>query len=72
MMTREETLQNLADIFGVEVSVLTPETELDSLSWDSISKLTIMAFSNEYFGKRITVAEIRSFKVLGDLLKVLS
>jgi acyl carrier protein len=71
-MTREETLQNLADIFGVEVSVLTPETELDSLSWDSISKLTVMAFSNEYFGKRITAAEIRSFKVLGDLLKVLS
>jgi acyl carrier protein len=71
-MTREETLQNLADIFEVEVSELTPERALDTLSWDSISKLTVMAFSNEFFGRRITAAEMKSFKVLGDLLNVLS
>jgi acyl carrier protein len=71
-MTREENLKNLADIFGVEESALTPETPLDTLSWDSISKLTIMAYSNEFFGKRISGAEMKSFKVLGDLLNVLS
>jgi acyl carrier protein len=71
-MTKEETLENLAAIFEVDASALTPETALDSLAWDSMAKLSVMAFSNEHFGKRISSAQIKSFKTIGDLLNVLS
>jgi len=71
-MTREETLANLAAIFEVDEGVLTPETALDSLAWDSMAKLSVMAFSNEHFGKRIASAQIKSFRVIGDILNVLS
>ena len=71
-MTREETLVGLAAIFEVDVGILTPETALDTLAWDSIAKLSVMAFSNEHLGRRITGAQIKSFKVIGELLNVLT
>jgi acyl carrier protein len=67
-MTQEDAIAGLEEIFEVEPGVLKPETALDSLAWDSMAMLSVIAFANEHFGKRMTGAQIKTFKTIGDIL----
>ena len=69
-MTQQEAIAGLEEIFEVEPGTLKPDTALDSLAWDSMAMLSVIAFSNEHFGRRITGAQIKAFKTIGDILAV--
>jgi len=67
-MTQEDAIAGLEEIFEVEPGTLKPDTPLDSLAWDSMAMLSVIAFANERSGKRITGAQIKGFKTIGDIL----
>ena len=71
-MTQQEKIDALADIFEVDPGELTPETALDTLAWDSMAMLSVIACVNEHFGKRIPGNQIKNFKTIGDILAVMA
>lgn len=70
-MIQEEKMDALAELFEVEASELKPETQLDTLQWDSMAMLSVIALVKAKFNKRLPGAEIRGFKTVGDILKVM-
>jgi len=71
-MNVEEKLVILADLFEVDVSELTPETELESIdSWDSMAALSLIVLLEDEFN--IVAADgymIKSFRTIQDILNV--
>ena len=70
-MTEAEKTELLADMFGVETSKLTPETQLDSLVWDSINKITFITLVNDHFEKTISSSKLKEVSTIHDLLKIM-
>ena len=70
-MTQEEKINELAEMFEVEASELTPERALDTLHWDSMSMLSLIAMVKSRFNKRLTGEMLRGFKTIGDVLAVM-
>ena len=70
-MTIEKKLELLADILDMDASELTPETELASLDWDSVTALSYIAMVDEEFGKEVKGAQIRSFVTIQDALNLM-
>ncbi len=63
-----EKLQNELD----EDETLTPETKLKSLeSYDSISLLSIIAFVDENFSKKIDTKHFKAIETVSDLMSVI-
>ncbi len=55
-----------------EDETLTPETNLKSLeSYDSISLLTIIAFVDENFSKKIETRHFKDIETVSDLMNVI-
>jgi acyl carrier protein len=71
-MTQQEKLDALAEVFEVESAELTPETALDTLTWDSMAMLSVIALANELCGKRMSGNQIKSFKTVGDILDAMA
>jgi len=71
-MNVEEKFVLLADLFEVNVSELTPETELESIdSWDSMTALSLIILLEDEFN--IAGADghmIKSFITIQDVLNV--
>lgn len=67
-MEQQDKLGLLAGIFDCAPAALAPETTLDTLHWDSMAMLSVIAIVRARFGKRLTGGELRSFKTVGDLL----
>ena len=70
-MTQEEKLEALADVFDTDAGSLMPETQLDEIGWDSMAMLSVIALVKAKFDKKLPGSEIRSFKTVGDILKVM-
>lgn len=70
-MTQEEKLDALSEVFDTDVCSLTPETQLDEIGWDSMAMLSVIALVKAKFDKKLPGAEIRAFKTIGDILKVM-
>ena len=70
-MTTEEKINELAEMFEVEAPVLTPETELGTLNWDSMAKLSFIALVKGKFDKMVSGEMIRGMKTIADLLSVM-
>lgn len=70
-MTQEEKMQELADLFEVEVGNLTPETELSALTWDSMTMLSVIALVKSRFDKRVSGTDLRAMKYVSDILSVM-
>lgn len=66
-MNEQEKLEKIADILDAEVADVKPETELDTLSWDSMAMLSIIAVARTN-GKVVTGAQVREFKTVADVL----
>ena len=66
-MNDEQKLEALYEVF--ETEELTPETRLDSLNWDSMAMLSVMAIVNN--GKSISGQAIRDMVTIGDILKAM-
>jgi len=70
-MTQEEKINELAEMFEVEASELTPARALDTLNWDSMAMLSLIAMVRSSFNKRLSGEMIRGFKTIGDVLAVM-
>lgn len=67
-MTQEEKLEALAEIFDCDVGELKPETQLDTLQWDSMAMLSLIALVKAKFDKKIAGTEISGFKTVQDVM----
>lgn len=70
-MTQEEKIALLEEMFEVDSGTLKPERALDTLQWDSMAMLSLIALVSEKFGKRLTGAQLRAFKTVKDVLEVM-
>ena len=70
-MTQIEKMQALAEIFEVDAGELCPEKPLDTLQWDSMSMLSLIALVNERFGKRLGSAQLKALKTIQDILAIM-
>ena len=67
-MTDQEKINKVADILDQESSALTAETQLDTIGWDSMGMLSVIALAKTN-GKKITGVQIRGFKTVGDIIQ---
>ena len=67
-MNEQEMLDRLADVLDHDVSVLKVDAPLDTIGWDSMGMLSVIALAKTN-GKAITGAQIRAFETVGDILK---
>jgi acyl carrier protein len=72
MMTQQEKITAIEQIFEVEPGSISGETVLETLQWDSMSMLSVIALANEHFHKRISGTQIKAFKTVNDIMEVLS
>ena len=70
-MTQEEKLEALAEALDRDIGELKPEADLDSLGWDSMAMLSVIAMAKTRFNKKITGAQIREFATVQDVLSAL-
>lgn len=71
VMTQQEKIEALEELFEADAGSITPETALDTLQWDSMSMLSLIALVNETFGKRISGAQIKALRTVQDILSVM-
>ena len=66
-MSRAEFLEQLSEIFQTDKE-LSFDMNLDSLEeWDSLSKITTLAFLDREFGVSLLVSDIENFKTIEDI-----
>lgn len=70
-MTQQEKMQLIEEIFEVDNGVLQPETTLNTLSWDSMAMLSLIATVSEKLGKRLLGTQLKSFKTVQDILSAM-
>jgi acyl carrier protein len=70
-MTQQEKIGLLEEMFEADTGSLQPDTALDTLQWDSMAMLSLIAMVNEKFGKKLAGAQIRSFKTIADIVAVM-
>ena len=70
-MNIEEKIEMLTEVFDCSSGELKPETQLDTLEWDSMAMLSVIALVKAKFDKKLPGSEIRSFKTISDILNVM-
>ena len=70
-MTQLEKIEALKELFEMDAGTLKPETALDTLQWDSMAMLSLIALVNEKFNKRLNGLQLKSFKTIQDVLTVM-
>ena len=70
-MTQKEKIEALEELFEADAGVLKPETALDTLQWDSMAMLSLIALVNEKFGKRLSGVQLRELKTIQDIFAVM-
>lgn len=70
-MTQKEKIGLLEEMFEADAGTLQPETALDTLQWDSMAMLSLIALVNEKFGKKLAGSQIRNFKTIADIVAVM-
>ena len=68
-MNKEEFIEKLTDVLQTEEE-LKEDTVLEDLDeWDSLSKMTTMAFFDKELGIKVSFNEIGEFKTVGDVIQ---
>lgn len=67
-MDTESVLLELADILNAPPGSLTPETLLESVTWDSMALLAYLAFLRFHFNRTRSGVSCADFRTVGDLL----
>ena len=70
-MTQQEKIKALEEIFEADAGTLKLETALDTLQWDSMAMLSVIALVNEKFGKCLTGIQLRAFRTIREVLEVM-
>ncbi|KIA99830.1 acyl carrier protein [Flavobacterium sp. KMS] len=66
----EDFLEKMAELFEEDTVELT-DSIVDFDAWDSLTSLSIIAYSGEEFQKSITSAQIIEAKTIGGLYELL-
>ncbi len=67
-MTKEEFLTELQDILQRDEEILETDVLADYDEWDSLSKMSVMAFFASNFSVKIPLKELGELKTVKDLL----
>ena len=67
-MTQDELLDELADILNADRATLSPQTPLDTVTWDSMALLAYLALIRFRFGKLLPGVSCKDFRTVADLL----
>lgn len=67
-MTKEEKLEALAEVFDCNAGSLAEDTQLDTIGWDSMAMLSVIALVKAKFDKKLPGSEIRAFETVGDIM----
>ena len=70
-MSEEEKIEILAEIFDCDAGEITPDKQLDDLSWDSMAMLSVIAMAKSKFNRKVPGAQIRAFKTVKDVLGIM-
>ena len=70
-MTQTEKIESLEELFERDSGTITPETSLDTLAWDSMAMLSLIALVNTQFNRRLPGADLRKMKTIQDILNVM-
>ncbi len=71
-MSKEELLSQLEELMETDEGVLEETTVLDDLDeWDSLAKLSLMAFAKKEFSISLTASQIKEFKTVTDICNAL-
>ena len=62
-----EKIEKLADALDWDLSAVTPETHLDTLQWDSMAMLTVIALARAS-GKTIKGDDLRKMVTVADVV----
>jgi acyl carrier protein len=66
-MNKDKFLENFKDILQTEDNI-SLETKLeDIIEWDSLAKISTIAFLSNEFSKKVTFNEIQEFKTIMDI-----
>jgi acyl carrier protein len=72
MMTREDAIKWIADIFEEPAERMTPDTPRSEITaWDSLGVLTLMARFDEDLSILLSEAELQEFHNIGDVLEAM-
>lgn len=70
-MNDREKLNILEEMMELDEGTLTPETNLSDLDeWDSVTAISLIAFMEEKYGKKVEGLQIRKLKVISDVMKL--
>ena len=68
-MTQKDLISNLVDMMELEEGDLSVNSVLaDFDEWDSISKLSLMAFAKKEYGKKLVSDDIQNFIIVQDII----
>ena len=71
-MSDKEKLAMLEETFDVDEGTLSADMELDGIEeYDSMTKLSLIVMIEEEFGKKLSGAEIKEFKIVQDILNIM-
>lgn len=70
-MSKDELIEELVDMMETEEE-LSADTVLEEIDeWDSLAKLSLMAFAKKKFDYNLTAAQIREFVTVDDICNLL-
>ena len=71
-MTEQEKLAMLEEVLETDEGVLRADMDLDEVDeYDSMTKLSLVVMMEDEFGKKLTADDIRAFRTVGDILKLM-
>ncbi len=71
-MDQKKKLELLEDMMDLDEGTLSPDTDLADLDeWDSLSKLSLIVLMDDECGKKVTGAEVRTYKTVNDILNAM-
>ena len=70
-MKIDEMQEALADVLDCPAEELKPEVSLDTLAWDSMARVTLVAVARTRFGVKVTGAELKAMTTVGDVFAAL-
>lgn len=68
-MDTARKIKLLEDLFEVESGVITPESVLVDLTWDSVTMLGLIALLKGELNKSISPDKLRTFQTIGDIMQ---
>lgn len=69
-MTRNELLVELQDIFQKDDAIAQTDILADLPEWDSLSKMSVMAYYKKHFNIEITLSQLGELVTVSDLINI--